>query len=125
MLKKARSPNNPRFFDYLVTWQTEFARVHYACTRTFRHGDPGYEVECSVLDITLLVGGNAGSFICWASHFSAVSDYFLIFSLIFSEKYNGNKNHKVAVVYISFKILPIYLNFEFYNIIYNFKAIDD
>jgi hypothetical protein len=54
-----------------------------------------------------------------------VSDYFLILSLIFSEKYNGNQNHEVAVVYISYKILPIYLNFEFYNIIYNFKAIDE
>ena len=27
---KARSPNNPRFLDYLVTWQSEFARVELA-----------------------------------------------------------------------------------------------
>ena len=26
-LKKARSPNNPRFLDYLVTWQSKLARV--------------------------------------------------------------------------------------------------
>jgi hypothetical protein len=29
--------------------------------------------ECSVLNITLLVGGNAGNFICRAPHFSTVS----------------------------------------------------
>ena len=27
LLKKARSTNTPRFLDYLVTWQSEFARV--------------------------------------------------------------------------------------------------
>ena len=27
LLKMARSPNDPRFLDYLVTWQSEFARV--------------------------------------------------------------------------------------------------
>ena len=31
--KKARSPNNPGFLDYLVTWLSEFARVPHAYTR--------------------------------------------------------------------------------------------
>ena len=30
LLKKARSQNNPRFLDYFVTWQSEFARVPFA-----------------------------------------------------------------------------------------------
>ena len=29
----ARSTNNPRFFDYFVTWESEFARVPHAYTR--------------------------------------------------------------------------------------------
>ena len=52
LLKKARSPNNPRFLDYLVTWQSEFATVPHAYTR-LNTGTPGTRLNKSMLVINL------------------------------------------------------------------------